>query len=56
MKEKAKLGNYSEIQLLFAEYDKGDFLKGKMREKRAGADPRDGDGYGFHDKMCVKQK
>ena len=45
MKEKVKLSNYSEIRILFDEYDKEDSKKDKMREKRAGFDPRDGDGY-----------
>ena len=45
VKEKAKLSNYSEIRILFDEYDKEDSIKDKMREKRAGFDPRDGDGY-----------
>ena len=42
MKEKAKLSNYSEIRILFDEYDKEDSIKDK---KRAGFDPRNGDGY-----------
>ena len=45
MKEKANLSNYSEIRILFDEYDKEDSIKDKMREKRAGFDPRDDDGY-----------
>ena len=45
MKEKVKLSNYSEIRILFDEHDKEDSKKDKMMEKRAGFDPRDGDGY-----------
>ena len=33
VKEKAKLSNYSEIRILFDEYDKEDSIKDKMREK-----------------------
>ena len=51
VKEKAKLGQYLEIRILFDEYGKADSLKGKMRYKRAYVDPRDGDGYEFHDEM-----
>ena len=40
IKEKAKQGNYSEIRVLFDEYEKVDSLKDKMREKRAGNESR----------------
>ena len=55
IQEKERQGNYSEIRVLFDEYCKEDSLKDQMREKRAGNDSRNGEGYEFHDEMCVKQ-